>query len=124
MTQSRAAEALEAVKKAMNALAIEVPASVALDVAAKVDHLITVLEQENKAALQFYQRRGEIKSAAENVVWASENLEPIFDVDVPGMPHGDSIGWQGNKEIPVTFGQVRAFKEALATLNSILGEKG
>lgn len=41
------------------------------------------------------------------VVDALDGIKPLLDVDCPEHPDGDCIGWQGDKEIPVTFGQVR-----------------
>ncbi len=65
-----------------------------------------------------------VRERLETLVWAIEKLEPLFDVDIPNMPHGDSIGWQGDKEMKTTFGEVRALYEALKSVKTLLAGDG
>ncbi len=48
------------------------------------------------------------------IVSAYNDLHEFFDVDNGTEPDGDSIGWQGDMELPTTFGQLRRLKQAIA----------
>jgi len=50
---------------------------------------------------------------------AINGVMPLLDVDCADMPDEDSVGWTGDAEIPVTFGQVRAFNAAISILDRI-----
>lgn len=56
------------------------------------------------------------KEVVDAVIKAAEGITQLLDVDCPEMPDEDSIGWQDDKPMDVTFGQVRAFKNALSLL--------
>ena len=58
-----------------------------------------------------------VQDAMKEILTVCEGIAPlIVPVDFDECTDDESVGWSGDKEIPVTFAQVRAFKQLLVHL--------
>lgn len=58
-------------------------------------------------------------SPAKQIEEAIEGIRWLWDVDCEGDPDEDSIGWSGDGEMPVTFGDIRNVKTALTHIRAL-----
>lgn len=76
--------------------------------------VFTNLRKESQLIESALTRPSREEKLLNEIVSAYNDLHEFFDVDNGTEPDGDSIGWQGDMELPTTFGQLRRLKQAIA----------